>query len=1851
MTMNNNDNSRKIAIIGMSCRLPGADTVNRFWDNLVNGVESLTQFTDDELRNAGVEEAHIQSPHYVRSRGIINGAEYFDAAFFGITPRDAEIMDPQHRIFLECAWHALEDAGYDPEKSNARIGVFGGTGVNWHLTSTTTNPEVTKYASGTSIVTGNDKDYVATRVSYKLNLTGPSLTVQSACSTSMAAVVMGVNSLLSYQSDMVLAGGATIELPERRGYLYQEGGLESSDGHCRTFDKDADGTVFSRGAGAVLLKRYEDAIADGDHIYAVILGGAINNDGKNKVGFTAPSVEGQVNVAMEAIELSGISADSIGYVEAHGTATAVGDPIEVTSLSQVFSTYSDRKQYCALGSVKTNIGHTDSASGVAGLIKAALVLQNRRIPAHLHFKEPNPKIDFANSPFFVNTQLREWNDSETPRRALVNSFGVGGTNACVILEEAPVATSTAAGRDQKVLLLSAKTDTALETTKANLHEFLSQTPDINLDDLVYTYQEGRRAYSNRQVVTFSDYDELLAKLASDQAGARGNCEEDNKPVIFMFPGQGNQYHNMGAQLYAANDHFRRIVDECCDFLQSKFQLDLRSFIFAEADSSKTKEALEKTYVTQPAIFVISYAMAQVVMSRGIRPEAMIGHSVGEYVAACISGIMSLEDALMAVAQRGALIQKLPGGSMLAVLQNEDKVLPHLFPGVEVAAVNNPGLSVIAGADEHIEKLEAKLAASGFFCKRLSTSHAFHSAMMEPCLPEFARLFDSISLAAPTIPIISTVTGRFLTAQEATDPDYWVQHVRKTVRFTDAVLTCLDMNPAVFLEVGPGQSLESAVKRHLGKDAKHAAVRTMTTETESTDDNEFLAAAIGNVWLAGGEIDWKVYHQGSTRLRLSLPCYPYERKAYSIDFSQVSKVKAQKANFRYPDMKDWYSVPVWKRSANINYLAEALPEDQTWLLVHDTLGLGAEAAQLLRDMKQQVYEVFPGDKYQKTGARTYTLDIGNKDSYEALVKDLGDTDIRHVLHLLNYTPERQQQLSLADVGAAEQAAFFSPLYLQQALYSVSKLKDVQFSLVANGSCDVIGEKVHAPEKALGIGPCRVFIQEFPTSRARFIDADIPGDRGRMRDLARSIILESTQKTYETLVAYRNGHRWLEDYKKIPFPKTNEVFYKDNGIYLITGGLGGIGIVTARAIAQEVKATFILTYQAAFPGRSEWDQWLADNPGISFTREKIEGIRELEALGAKVIEKQINVADHPAMEQMVAEIERTVGSINGVIHSAGSVGGGIIPLKTRESVRPVFDSKFVGTLVLDKVFSERKLDFFLLYSSITSILGEGTRLDYCSANAFLDAFAANRKWIKGDNTSSINWTGWTGTGMAVRWEKEKAEKANKVKAEAGRPPVAAETILRRSKDLLRLLKQEDDNYIFEVGFKPENDWIINSHFIISQPTVVGTTFIELAHQASTLLFPGRRSELRNLYFISPLMFENGAQKKVRLVLEQKKDKLKFSFRTQPLNKNEDKDIWHDHFTGELFFSEQEAERFDLPGTRERLNGKIDDAKGSRIVYNKQNMPLIDLGERWDIDNRIHVGEQEWLAKLSLRKEFSGDTEHYDYHPAIMDKATSFALRYVSGSTYLPFSYKSVRPFAKLPDEVYAYVTPSNTGAKNQDAVAFDITLLDEQGAVLMEIKEYTMKQVNDLPASSRQPDRDKAAAEALSDTFDYIDTEQGQAVIKHILSSRFPEQLIVYPCDFDFMLEDNLPDLQKRAEEKEKQKNASKSYYSRPTLSTPYVEPANEMEKTIARIWQDILGLDKVGRDDTFTELGGNSLLAIQTIANIVDVLEVELSAQVFYDNPTVKGLAEAVVASIMDLGEIENLEELIETMGLEEQSAN
>ena len=888
-----------IAIIGLAGRFPGASDIRTFWNNLVSGVNSIVPLSEEELNLTENERRRLlKDPNFVPYAATIKDADHFDAAFFGIYPREAQAMDPQHRLFLECSWEAIEDAGYEPSSYPGSIGVFAGSYMNTYtLCSLESNPSfiaglADSFHGGTlQHELGNDKDYLATRVSFKLNLRGPSITVQTACSTSLVAVAQACMSLSYYQCDMALAGASTLKLPQNRGYLYQPDGMVSPDGVCRTFDANSRGTVFGDGVSVVLLKRLEDAIEDGDSIYAVIKGWGVNNDGASKVGYTAPSVEGQKEVIAQAHALADIDPRTISYVEAHGTGTPIGDPIEIDALTQAFRMGTEDKQFCAIGSVKTNIGHLDVAAGGAGLIKTSLALAHEKIPASLNFESPNPNIDFENTPFYVNDKLSDWKRSEAPRRAGLSSFGVGGTNAHVVVEESPTSNWTPSDRPYHMITLSARSNNALEQMTDRLADHLTAFPELPLEDIAYTLQVGRAAFNYKRYCVAESKEALIEALT--QRDARVQTTHGvvrNRQIVFMFPGQGAQHVNMGRDLYESEPTFRREMDICAHILEPMIGFDIRTVLYPDPeDVDSSRERINETMIAQPGIFSISYSLAKYWMSLGIRPEAMIGHSVGEFVAATLAGVFTLEDALKLVASRGALMQDLPSGSMMAVRMPAEQLANRLDDNLSIAAVNSPALCVVSGPDEAIEALQQILEAEDIVCRSLHTSHAFHSPMMEPAIAPFEKLLREMNLSAPDFPIISTVTGQPLTEAETTDPAYWAYHLRATVQFAPALTHLLDDTNYVFIEVGPGQTLSTLTRQHPGKSKDHDVFSSLPHAKQEASSYLVALQTLGKLWQSGIQLDWKQVYQNENRLRVHLPTYPFERKRFWFDALEPSSI--------------------------------------------------------------------------------------------------------------------------------------------------------------------------------------------------------------------------------------------------------------------------------------------------------------------------------------------------------------------------------------------------------------------------------------------------------------------------------------------------------------------------------------------------------------------------------------------------------------------------------------------------------------------------------------------------------------------------------------------------------------------------------------------------------------------------------------------------------------------------------------------------------------------------------------------------------------------------------------------------
>jgi acyl transferase domain-containing protein len=1358
----------EIAIIGMEGRFPGARTIADFWQNLKDGVESVTALSDQQLTAAGVAAALREQLDYVRLRPILDDVELFDAPFFGYTPREAEIMDPQQRVFLECAWTALERAGYDAEQYPGMIGIYAGVNINSYLLNLYANSAFRDAADDLQALLGNDKDYLATRVSYKLNLNGPSLSVQSACSTALVAVHLACRSLLGGECDLALAGGVSISLPQTAGYQYQPGGLYSPDGHCRAFDAAAQGTIFGNGVGLVVLKRLDDALADGDHIHAVIKGSAINNDGAAKVGYTAPSGTGQLKVISAAHAIAEVDPATIGYVEAHGTATPLGDPIEIAALTRAFRTTTPNKGFCAIGSVKTNIGHLNTAAGIAGLIKTVLMLEHRQIPPSLHFDTPNPNIDFADSPFYVNTRLAGWRAGRSRRRAGVSAFGVGGTNAHVVLEEAPAAQPSGPSRPAQVLLLSAKTAAALETATANLAAQLRQQPDPDLADVAYTLQIGRRRFSHRRMLLCRDHADALAQLDDPQRISMIEQEATNRPVVFLFPGGGAQYVQMGAGLYESEPVFRETVDQCAELLRPLLGLDIRALIYPDAADKETRKpgdkegddlrvslspglatdvALTRTSVALPALFAIEYALAQLWMSWGVRPHAMIGHSLGEYAAACLSGVLSLDDALALVVLRGQLFEQLPSGGMLSLPLPEDAARELLTEELSLAAINGPSQSVISGPAEAITRLAAALTERAIAFRRIQIDVAAHSSLITPILAPFTQFVATLRLNAPSIPYPSNVTGTWMTAADATDPHYWGRHLRETVRFGDGIGELLRQPDQILLEVGPGQTLSMLAKLQLDDTHTAAVLTSLRHPYDRQPDLAFLLTTVGALWQAGGMLDWAGFYRHERRKRVALPTYPFERQRYWIEaVPRTDAPRPPTQASKRPDIADWFYIPSWKRSLpRPATVQDLIARPRRWLVFLDAVGLGEQILEQLAQAGQFVVAVVPGAGFARTGAGRYRLDPRQCDGYASLIADLSaanqlpDT----ILHLWSVTPA--QSSTPAAFQTAQDGGFYSLLFLAQALDQQRSASPVQLWVVANNLQQVESGDRPAPQKATILGPCMVIPQEYAQIACHCIDI-VPATCAReLAQLAARLLGEIGAASDEPLIAYRGDQRWVQTFEAVRLERdaTPARSLRQRGVYLITGGLGGIGLRLADELARSVQARLILTGRTALPDRAAWDDWLtahADDDRISGA---IRRVQALEAQGAEVLTISADVADEAAMRAVIALSEERFGALHGVIHAAGNVAQAAFKLVAEadcDACELHFQPKVYGVYTLAQVLQGRALDFCLLFSSNAAILGGIGFVGYAAANLFMDSFAAAQHGRDGSAWISVNWDGW-------------------------------------------------------------------------------------------------------------------------------------------------------------------------------------------------------------------------------------------------------------------------------------------------------------------------------------------------------------------------------------------------------------------------------------------------------------------------------------------------------------------------------
>jgi 3-oxoacyl-(acyl-carrier-protein) synthase/malonyl CoA-acyl carrier protein transacylase/acyl carrier protein len=1302
-----------VAIIGIAVRMPGAVNVEQFWENLKTGTESISLFSKDEMLESGLSPEIVNHPNFVAAKGIMDDVEMFDANFFGISPREAELMDPQHRVLMECAWAAMEDAGYIPEKFDGRIAIFTSAGMNTYLPfNLMSNPHLLEQVGGFELSIYNDKDFVPTRIAYSLNSQGPAIDIGTACSSSLVSTHLACQHLLTYQSDMTLVGGITIHLPQKMGHIHEPGAAYSPDSHCRPFDATPSGLIDGNGAAVIILKRLEDALRDGDKIHALIKGSAINNDGSDKVGYSAPSINGQAEVILEAQAAAGVDSSSIEYIEAHGTSTPLGDPIEMAGLTQAFRVSTDKTGFCGIGSVKSNIGHVDKAAGLAGLIKTTLALENELIPPSLNWQKPNPKLQIEQTPFYVVDKPKSWKRSKTPRRAGISSFGVGGTNAHAILEEAPIIHPSSESRSKNIITLSAKTKPVLEEYAKNLVNHLINYPSINLADVASTLARGRKTFPHKLVLTCSSIDEAISGLKA----SKSNEEKSTPKPIFMFTGQGSQYAGMAKALYQDEKIFKNAIDACANSLEPLLGKDIRTILFPDSqDIEKSNQLLQETSITQPCLFAIEYALAKLWIHWGVKPKAMIGHSLGEYVAACIAGVFTLEDALKLVVKRSQLMQEMATGAMLSVPLSAKMILDdfqRLHLALEIAAENGPNLSVVTGPKHLIEQYQLELESRDVTSQILKTSHAFHSSMMEPMLSAFNSLLSTVKFNEPTIPIISNLTGTWHSAVELKNPQYWCDHLRKTVLFSQGINRIItEIQNPLFIEIGPGRTLCQLTQLNQDDSFDSSSIiASLPQAMEHKNASDFLLESLSKAWLKNQEIDWDSFYEDERRLKVSLPTYPFERTQYWIEPGKPqTQTEDTRLQSRQTNPNHWFYANSWQ---SIPLLSSNNLQKSSYLIFTTSDAPVNEIGKLLTSLEHEVTYAYSAYEFLVDHNDQYHLDYNNNDHLNNLIRSLQE--------------KRQEPHEIIFINKNKDKDFKSTLEIVNVVkaFAASPISISQIRILTCGVFDIFGENNSDSTNASILGLVKTIQYEHPSIACSLLDIE-----------AALLPLEkSSKKVYEwlcsqntnALLAHRGDIFWVQSIKPLetqaPNPKN---ILKNNENYLILGGLDGVGYAFAKTIAESVKGSLILTSIDC------------DYLNSTDAHSKIE---ELKKLGSSIHTMHI---DPNSLEQGLSNISSAAGPIRGVINSydmSMPKPMGLIQDLDLESALIYLEQQNLQLKLLNAFVNQHTPDFCILMSSLSSDIGGIGQTVSAMAGNLVNAFCRLQKLHSKTSWMVMNWDRW-------------------------------------------------------------------------------------------------------------------------------------------------------------------------------------------------------------------------------------------------------------------------------------------------------------------------------------------------------------------------------------------------------------------------------------------------------------------------------------------------------------------------------
>ena len=1817
-------NGSEIAIIGMAGSFPGAGNLDAYWQNIIDGKEGIQRLTDEELRQRGVDAKALKHPNFVKAAAPLEGAAQFDARFFGYTPREAEQLGPQHRVFLQSAWHALDDANYIAEKFDGAIGIFAGGGLPTYLFQRF--PSLGAGSGDTSdayqMMIGNDKDFLATRAAYKLKTKGPAISVQTACSTSLVAVHMACQSLLSGECDMALAGGVSIDTSLNNGYYYEEGMIFSPDGHCRAFDEKAAGTVVGNGVGLVLLKPLEEAQEDGDLIHAVIKGSAVNNDGAQKAGYTAPSIEGQAAVISEALAIAEKEPLQIQYVEAHGTGTPMGDPIEVAALNKAYRT-SQRKRI-ALGAVKPNIGHLNTASGIAGLLKTILALKHRQIPALLHFERPNPAIHFDEGPFYVNTELKPWESNNDTRCAGVSSFGIGGTNAHLILEEAPAVPSVGpqkqANHTGYLLSLSAKSPGSLSQYKERLVAFLKNNPGLPLNEVSYTLAHGRKHFEVRAGLVAGTVQEAIEKLVAPLTPSKAPVKPTG--LAMMFSGQGSQRAGLGAGLYENQPGFRQLVGGLAAIANRHLDKDIASLLFpAPGQEGAANDLLQQTRYTQPALFVLEYALAQYWIGLGIVPNAMIGHSIGEYVAAAVAEVMSVEDAIRLVCIRGELMMGLPAGDMLAVPLGEGECRPYLSEQMDLAVVNAPESCVLAGPPEAIAHVQAQLRQDGVESKALKTSHAFHSSMMEPVLEKFQKTVEEIKLESPKIKYISNLTGTWIKPGQATDPTYYVRHLRHTVRFAQGVSTLLESGIGALLEVGPGDTLQKLAKAQKNKGRQASVLHTLPVREPQSEGH--ILEVIGQLWGIGFTPIWDQLPGGGQGRFCRLPGYAFDKQRYWLPSNKVpqSLQEVDDEAARLP-VQQWLNVPSWQQRP----LPTGTVMNGEQVILFLSMGMEGHSAleQALKTAGHQVITLLPTQaKVDKNGLLN-AIDPDDPQAYA----DALDTLETHglipdmVVHAWQWGPP--QPWRYRD-GQANQTAltegYYSAIYLANALADKLGEASARYVILANQVAALPDGTEVSPYKAMLMAPAKVIGQEYPAISSRLIDAAWPASAFEQEKICEHLVVALSENTQDrdseakNVIALRPYAKWEPSFAPLHQDKNQPLTIKEGGTYLITGGTGGMGLAIARVFAEAAKVNLVLVSRGKLPPGNAWVKASKEHPE-PIQRARFAQLVQLEAQAASLEVISTDLGDFAATEAALQKYAWEDVRIDGYVHAAGTDGGGAMSRITSAGEEPVWHGKVNGLLNLHPYIKQHRPDFVWLCSSLSSFAAGVGQVGYSAANLFLDAYA-NWAQTQGLPVCSINWDAWKDTGMAAR---------------AVRQLNGLTEVPTQAKAVQHPLLQywyEANNETYFIGHaNPEKQWLLAGHKVLGVPTLPGTAYIDLLYTALTTLKPGQPVLVEELYLLAPLTVVGFKQ--FTLKLTPQGTGYRFALYSGPANQQVS------HASGTIGHSQVLPE-----SAADNVNPEsLEKTELSQLKFQEG---LINFDKRWENFEEVRCSEEVGYTSLRLPTDYLEDIDQLSLHPALLDSATGFfalANRSFEGDAMLPFIFRNIQITGKLPASLqsFAYKLPD----KESNEVRVRVDIRDPKGHMLLSVEEYTLRKVPAAQLTEGANMDDQQGAISMDMLIaDGISEQEAPVAIRALLSMQQP-QIVVATAKPGQRIRLQQERLEKALGHMAIGAASSGALHGRPELAVPYTAPETETQNTLASIWSELLGIDKVGIHDDLFELGGHSLLMSQILSRVKAAFEVDIPMGDLFENPNIDGMATVIDTTRWAIGHDAHTAETITT---------